>query len=157
MSNRIESYPNIERLRMILNEIAFHQIHQLWVDKKIPQYSLIILERWAEIYPNTIKALGMSELMTLALPQAEMELEILESKEAEQQRIQGITDMEILAEAQINLNHFIAVKPQIYSPLFQEMMNQDKKQTQEETINNQYWGLQQEMMDLKEEASNLKN
>lgn len=96
MSNRMENYPNIEKLEMALNELAFHQVHQAWIDKKIPQYSLIILERWAELYPNTIKNLGMSELMTLALPQAQMELQILESKEAEEMREQGLTDMEIL-------------------------------------------------------------
>ena len=89
MSNRIENYPNIEKLQTILNELAFHQIHQAWIDKKIPQYSLIILERWAEFYPNTIKNLGMSDLMTLALPQAQMELEILESVEADKKREQG--------------------------------------------------------------------
>ncbi|ECL3104877.1 hypothetical protein FST99_09590, partial [Campylobacter coli] len=70
-------------------------------------------------------------------------------------RDQGLTDMEILAEEQINLNQYIAIEPQIYSPLFQEMMMKDKEQIQEETINNQYWKLQQEMMDMKEEASNL--
>lgn len=155
MSNKIENYPNIEKLQIILNELAFHQIHQAWIDKKIPQYSLIILERWAEFYPNTIKNLGMSDLMTLALPQAQMELAILESKEANKKRDQGLTDMEILAEEQINLNQYIAIEPQIYSPLFQEMMMKDKEQIQEETINNQYWKLQQEMMDMKEEASNL--
>ncbi|ECR2110794.1 hypothetical protein F0N91_02390 [Campylobacter jejuni] len=155
MSNRIENYPNIEKLQIILNELAFHQIHQAWIDKKIPQYSLIILERWAEFYPNTIKNLGMSDLMTLALPQAQMELAILESKEANKKRDQGLTDMEILAEEQINLNQYIVIEPQIYSPLFQEMMMKDKEQVQEETINNQYWKLQQEMMDMKEEASNL--
>ncbi|ECL3104885.1 hypothetical protein FST99_09125, partial [Campylobacter coli] len=74
MSNRMESYPNMEILQKSLNELAFHQIHQAWIDKKIPQYSLIILERWAEFYPNTIKNLGMSDLMTLALPQTQMEL-----------------------------------------------------------------------------------
>ncbi|EAJ5287642.1 hypothetical protein HRB47_000908 [Campylobacter upsaliensis] len=155
MSNRMENYPNIEKLQMALNELAFHQVHQAWIDKKIPQYSLIILERWAELYPNTIKNLGMSELMTLALPQAQMELQILESKEAEEMREQGLTDMEILTQTQINLNQFIAIEPQIYSPLFQEMMMRDKEQMQEETINNQYWNLQQEMMTLKEEISNL--
>ncbi|EES89248.1 hypothetical protein HCMG_00206 [Helicobacter canadensis MIT 98-5491] len=155
MSNRIENYPNIEKLQTILNELVFHQIHQAWIDKKIPQYSLIILERWAEIYPNTIKNLGMSDLMTLALPQAQMELEILESVEADKKREQGLTDREILAEEQINLNQYIAIEPQIYSPLFQEMMMKDKEQIQEETINDQYWKLQQEMMDMKEEVSNL--
>ncbi|EAL1486577.1 hypothetical protein AAH53_003015 [Campylobacter upsaliensis] len=155
MSNRMENYPNIEKLQMALNELAFHQIHQAWIDKKIPQYSLIILERWAELYPNTIKNLGMSELMTLALPQAQMELQILESKEAEEMREQGLTDMEILTQTQINLNQFIAIEPQIYSPLFQEMMMRDKEEMQEVTINNQYWNLQQEMMTLKEEVSNL--
>ncbi|WP_251825394.1 hypothetical protein [Campylobacter jejuni] len=156
MSNKIENYPNIEKLQTILNELAFHQIHQAWIDKKIPQYSLIILERWAEFYPNTIKNLGMSDLMTLALPQTQMELAILESKEADKKREQGLTDMEILAEEQINLNQYIAIEPQIYSPLFQEMMMKDKEQMlQEATINNQYWKLQQEMMDMKEEASNL--
>ncbi|EAH9284618.1 hypothetical protein EYU43_08155 [Campylobacter upsaliensis] len=155
MSNRMENYPNIEKLQMALNELAFHQVHQAWIDKKIPQYSLIILERWAELYPNTIKNLGMSELMALALPQAQMELQILESKEAEEMREQGLTDMEILTQTQINLNQFIAIEPQIYSPLFQEMMMRDKEQMQEETINNQYWNLQQEMMTLKEEVSNL--
>ena len=155
MSNRIENYPNIEKLQTILNELAFHQIHQAWIDKKIPQHSLIILERWAEFYPNTIKNLGMSDLMTLALPQAQMELEILESKEADKKREQGLTDMEILAEEQINLNQYIAIEPQIYSPLFQEMMMKDKEQTQEETINDQYWKLQQEMMDMREKILNL--
>ncbi|EAI5491972.1 hypothetical protein BXQ05_09315, partial [Campylobacter coli] len=112
MSNKIENYPNIEKLQTILNELAFHQIHQAWIDKKIPQYSLIILERWAEFYPNTIKNLGMSDLMILALPQTQMELAILESKEADKKREQGLTDMEILAEEQINLNQYIAIEPQ---------------------------------------------
>lgn len=155
MSNKIENYPNIEKLQTILNELAFHQIHQAWIDKKIPQYSLIILERWAEFYPNTIKNLGMSDLMTLALPQAQMELEILESVEADKKREQGLTDMEILAEEQINLNQYIAIEAQIYSPLFQEMMMKDKEQTQEETINDQYWKLKQELMDMREKILNL--
>ncbi|BEJ86600.1 hypothetical protein B10525_17330 (plasmid) [Campylobacter jejuni] len=34
MSNKIENYPNIEKLQTILNELAFHQIHQAWIDKK---------------------------------------------------------------------------------------------------------------------------
>ncbi|EAK5935645.1 hypothetical protein BSJ75_09205 [Campylobacter coli] len=55
MSNKIENYPNIEKLQTILNELAFHQIHQAWIDKKIPQYSLIILERWAEFYNDLEK------------------------------------------------------------------------------------------------------
>ena len=155
MSNKIENYPNIEKLQTILNELAFHQIHQAWIDKKILQYSLIILERWAEFYPNTIKNLGMSDLMTLALPQAQMELEILESVEADKKREQGLTDMEILAEEQINLNQYKALEHQIYSPLFQEMMMKDKEQTQEETINDQYWKLKQELMDMREKILNL--
>lgn len=97
----------------------------------------------------------MSDLMTLALPQAQMELEILESKEADKKREQGLTDMEILAEEQINLNQYIAIEPQIYSPLFQEMMMKDKEQTQEETINDQYWKLKQELMDMREKILNL--
>lgn len=93
--------------------------------------------------------------MTLALPQAQMELEILESVEADKKREQGLTDMEILAEEQINLNQYIAIEPQIYSPLFQEMMMKDKEQTQEETINDQYWKLKQELMDMREKILNL--
>lgn len=93
--------------------------------------------------------------MTLALPQAQMELEILQSKEADKKRDQGLTDMEILIQEEINLNHYIAIEPQIYSPLFQEMMMRDKEQNQDKTINDQYWELQQEMMHIKEEISNL--
>ncbi len=94
-------------------------------------------------------------LMTLALPQTQMELAILESEEANKKREQGLTDMEILAEEQINLIQYIAIEPQIYSPLFQEMMMKDKQQMQEVTINDQYWKLQQEMENMKEEISSL--
>lgn len=149
LSEHREVTDNIERTSISSNTPSVDR------QRKIPQYSLIILERWAEFYPNTIKNLGMSDLMTLALPQTQMELAVLESKEADKKREQGLTDMEILAEEQINLNQYIAIEPQIYSPLFQEMMMKDKEQIQEETINNQYWKLQQEMMDMKEEASNL--
>ncbi|EAK4337815.1 hypothetical protein CN055_09110 [Campylobacter coli] len=135
MSNKIENYPNIEKLQTILNELAFHQIHQAWIDKKIPQYSLIILERWAEFYPNTIKNLGMSDLMTLALPQTQMELAILESKEADKKREQGLTDMEILAEEQINLNQYIAIEPQIYNDLEKfTQLNKNKIENLEKEI-----------------------
>lgn len=80
----------------------------------------------------------------------------LGEQRSRQEERTGLTDMEILAEEQINLNQYIAIEPQIYSPLFQEMMMKDKEQMlQEATINNQYWKLQQEMMDMKEEASNL--
>ncbi|MFY4690120.1 hypothetical protein ACOTVD_03325 [Campylobacter jejuni] len=73
------NYPNIKRLESILNETSFHQIYNLWINKQISHYALKILERWAENYPNTIKTLGMSDLMTLVLPQEKMEIEILSS------------------------------------------------------------------------------
>lgn len=130
MSNRIEIYPNWEKLKLALNEIAYHTIFQAWIDKKIPQYSLAILERWADIYPNTIKALNPSSLMALALPQVEMELEALESKEADKMREEGIGDMEILQMAEINPVYFIAVEPKTHSPLFREMMELDIQETQ---------------------------
>ncbi|EHK1568238.1 hypothetical protein KCJ24_001395 [Campylobacter jejuni] len=147
------NYPNTKRLESILNKTSFHQIYDLWINKKISHYALKILERWAENYPNTIKTLGMSDLMTLVLPQEKMEIEILSSANSKKQIENGLTTVEILQEAEIDLNYYIKTNPQLYSPLFQETMQQDKVQKLEESINDDYWKLQTQIMDLQHDIT----
>lgn len=121
--------------------------------KALIHYALKILERWAENYPNTIKTLEMSDLMTLVLPQEKMEIEILSSINSKKQIENGLTAMEILQESEIDLNYYIKTNPQLYSPLFQETMQQDKAQKLEENINDDYWKLQTQIMDLQHEIT----
>lgn len=50
---------------------------------------------------------------------------------------------------------YIKTNPQLYSPLFQETMQEDKVQKLEKNINDDYWKLHTQIMDLQYEIKDL--
>lgn len=116
---------NLNNLEPRLNKAAFQILTQWWIDKKIDSQELKVIGRWALDYPKTMEALDASELHTLALPQAEMELEILQSKEAKDKLAQGLTEMEIMREAEIDLEFYLIKAPKLSNPKFHQALEKD--------------------------------
>ena len=122
---------NLNNLEPRLNKAAFQILTQWWIDKKIDSQELKVIGRWALDYPKTMEALDASELHTLALPQAEMELEILQSKEAKDKLAQGLTEMEIMREAEIDLEFYLIKAPKLSNPKFHQALEKDLRYEEE--------------------------
>jgi len=122
---------NLNNLEPRLNKAAFQMLTQWWIDKKIDSQELKVIGRWALDYPKTMEALDASELHTLALPQAEMELEILQSKEAKDKLAQGLTEMEIMREAEIDLEFYLIKAPKLSNPKFRQALEEDLRYEEE--------------------------
>ncbi len=68
-------------------------------------YAFLIMDRWAHYFPQTMKTKEKGTIMSLieaVIEQTKMETKALDRMEAQIKRAQGVSDMELLKEAQIN-------------------------------------------------------
>ncbi|MGL2721360.1 helicase [Helicobacter pylori] len=72
---------------------------------RLDAYAFLIMDRWAHYFPQTMKTKDQRTIMSLieaVTEQTKMETEALDRMEAQIKRAQGVSDMELLKEAQIN-------------------------------------------------------
>ncbi|MGN8424366.1 helicase [Helicobacter pylori] len=72
---------------------------------RLDAYAFLIMDRWDHYFPQTMKTKDQRTIMSLikaVIEQTKMETETLDRMEAQIKRAQGVSDMELLKEAQIN-------------------------------------------------------
>ncbi|WP_332246743.1 helicase [Helicobacter pylori] len=72
---------------------------------RLDAYAFLIMDRWAHYFPQTMKTKDQRTIMSLikaVIEQTKMETKALDRMEAQIKRAQGVSDMELLKEAQIN-------------------------------------------------------
>ncbi|GAA8106247.1 hypothetical protein HpBT101_13120 [Helicobacter pylori] len=72
---------------------------------RLDAYAFLIMDRWAHYFPQTMKTKEKGTIMSLieaVIEQTKMETKALDRMEAQIKRAQGVSDMELLKEAQIN-------------------------------------------------------
>lgn len=72
---------------------------------RLDAYAFLIMDRWAHYFPQTMKTKEKETIMSLieaVIEQTKMETKALDRMEAQIKRAQGVSDMELLKEAQIN-------------------------------------------------------
>ncbi len=72
---------------------------------RLDAYAFLIMDRWAHYFPQTMKTKEKATIMSLieaVIEQTKMETKALDRMEAQIKRAQGVSDMELLKEAQIN-------------------------------------------------------
>ncbi|WP_033593923.1 hypothetical protein [Helicobacter pylori] len=72
---------------------------------RLDAYAFLIMDRWAHYFPQTMKTKDHRTIVSLiraVIEQTKMETEALDRMEAQIKRAQGVSDMELLKEAQIN-------------------------------------------------------
>ncbi|GAA8260435.1 hypothetical protein HpBT159_00860 [Helicobacter pylori] len=72
---------------------------------RLDAYAFLIMDRWAHYFPQTMKTKDHRTIMSLieaVIEQTKMETKALDRMEAQIKRAQGVSDMELLKEAQIN-------------------------------------------------------
>ncbi|GAA8785518.1 hypothetical protein BTM142_07950 [Helicobacter pylori] len=72
---------------------------------RLDAYAFLIMDRWAYYFPQTMKTKEKGTIMSLieaVIEQTKMETKALDRMEAQIKRAQGVSDMELLKEAQIN-------------------------------------------------------
>ncbi|GAA8820538.1 hypothetical protein VN1330_00040 [Helicobacter pylori] len=72
---------------------------------RLDAYAFLIMDRWAHYFPQTMKTKEKATIMSLieaVIEQTKMETKALDRMEVQIKRAQGVSDMELLKEAQIN-------------------------------------------------------
>ncbi|MFP6240529.1 helicase [Helicobacter pylori] len=72
---------------------------------RLDAYAFLIMDRWAHYFPQTMKTKDhrtIGSLIKAVIEQTKMETKALDKMEAQIKRVQGVSDMELLKEAQIN-------------------------------------------------------
>ncbi|GAA7728184.1 hypothetical protein JP0163_06020 [Helicobacter pylori] len=72
---------------------------------RLDAYAFLIMDRWVHYFPQTMKTKEKGTIMSLikaVIEQTKMETKALDRMEAQIKRAQGVSDMELLKEAQIN-------------------------------------------------------
>ncbi|WP_340638629.1 helicase [Helicobacter pylori] len=77
---------------------------------RLDAYAFLIMDRWAHYFPQTMKTKDHRTIMSLiraVIEQTKMETEALDRMGAQIKRAQGVSDMELLQEAQINQYYYL--------------------------------------------------
>ncbi|GAA7174350.1 hypothetical protein HpCK101_23730 [Helicobacter pylori] len=72
---------------------------------RLDAYAFLIMDRWAHYFPQTMKTKDQRTIMSLikaVIEQTKMETKALDRMESQIKRAQGVSDIELLKEAQIN-------------------------------------------------------
>ncbi|MFP6277216.1 helicase [Helicobacter pylori] len=72
---------------------------------RLDAYAFLIMDRWAHYFPQTMKTKNQRTIMSLikaVIEQTKMETKALDRMGVQIKRAQGVSDMELLQEAQIN-------------------------------------------------------
>ncbi|EMG99404.1 hypothetical protein HMPREF1402_00554, partial [Helicobacter pylori GAM121Aii] len=77
---------------------------------RLDAYAFLIMDRWAHYFPQTMKTKDHRTIMSLikaVIEQTKMETEALDRMGAQIKRAQGVSDLELLKEAQINQYYYL--------------------------------------------------
>ncbi|MGN8410517.1 helicase [Helicobacter pylori] len=77
---------------------------------RLDAYAFLIMDRWAHYFPQTMKTKDhrtITSLIKAVIEQTKMETEALDRMGAQIKRAQGVSDMELLQEAQINQYYYL--------------------------------------------------
>ncbi|WP_340622530.1 helicase [Helicobacter pylori] len=77
---------------------------------RLDAYAFLIMDRWAHYFPQTMKTKDHRTIMSLikaVIEQTKMETEALDKMGAQIKRAQGVSDLELLQEAQINQYYYL--------------------------------------------------
>ncbi|CCB80690.1 hypothetical protein [Helicobacter bizzozeronii] len=109
------------------NPARWKQLMWLYDYEKLEGYEFLVLDRWREWFPNMVYHLHLDILFPIMCSQMKMELAILDTTQAQIQRAEGITDLEQLQQAQINLYYYLIVAPPKIGKNYNECLEKDKK------------------------------
>nr|WP_080317471.1 helicase [Helicobacter pylori] len=77
---------------------------------RLDAYAFLIMDRWAHYFPQTMKTKEKRTIISLikaVIEQTKMETKALDRMGAQIKRAQGVSDMELLKEAQINQYYYL--------------------------------------------------
>ncbi|MGL2790798.1 helicase [Helicobacter pylori] len=77
---------------------------------RLDAYAFLIMDRWAHYFPQTMKTKDhrtITSLIKAVIEQTKMETEALDRMGAQIKRAQGVSDMELLQETQINQYYYL--------------------------------------------------
>ncbi|WP_425251229.1 helicase [Helicobacter pylori] len=77
---------------------------------RLDAYAFLIMDRWAHYFPQTMKTKDhrtITSLIKAVIEQTKMETEALDRMGAQIKRAQGVSDLELLQEAQINQYYYL--------------------------------------------------
>ncbi|GAA8138123.1 hypothetical protein HpBT115_09340 [Helicobacter pylori] len=99
---------------------------------RLDAYAFLIMDRWAHYFPQTMKTKEKGTIMSLieaVIEQTKMETKALDRMEAQIKRAQGVSDMELLKEAQINQYYHLLKADYIMQDLAHQMDLETLKKT----------------------------
>nr|WP_240445392.1 helicase [Helicobacter pylori] len=99
---------------------------------RLDAYAFLIMDRWAHYFPQTMKTKEKGAIMSLidaVIKQTKMETKALDRMEAQIKRAQGVSDMELLREAQINQYYYLLKADYIMQDLAHQMDLETLKKT----------------------------
>ncbi|EJB74644.1 hypothetical protein HPHPA26_1197 [Helicobacter pylori Hp A-26] len=99
---------------------------------RLDAYAFLIMDRWAHYFPQTMKTKDhrtIGSLIKAVIEQTKMETKALDRMEAQIKRAQGVSDMELLKEAQINQYHHLLKADHILQDLAHQMDLETLKKT----------------------------
>ncbi len=99
---------------------------------RLDAYAFLIMDRWAHYFPQTMKTKDHRTIMSLiqaVIEQTKMETEALDRMGAQIKRAQGVSDMELLQEAQINQYYHLLKADYILQDLAHQMDLETLKKT----------------------------
>ncbi|MGL2504740.1 helicase [Helicobacter pylori] len=99
---------------------------------RLDAYAFLIMDRWAHYFPQTMKTKDHRTIMSLidaVIKQTKMETKALDRMGAQIKRAQGVSDMELLQEAQINQYYYLLKADYIMQDLAHQMDLETLKKT----------------------------
>ncbi|GAA7754618.1 hypothetical protein HpCOL17_09870 [Helicobacter pylori] len=99
---------------------------------RLDAYAFLIMDRWAHYFPQTMKTKDHRTIMSLikaVIEQTKMETEALDRMGAQIKRAQGVSDLELLKEAQINQYYYLLKADYIMQDLAHQMDLETLKKT----------------------------
>ncbi|MGL2803768.1 helicase [Helicobacter pylori] len=91
---------------------------------RLDAYAFLIMDRWAHYFPQTMKTKDhrtITSLIKAVIEQTKMETEALDRMGAQIKRAQGVSDLELLQEAQINQYYHLLKADYIMQDLAHQM------------------------------------
>lgn len=99
---------------------------------RLDAYAFLIMDRWAHYFPQTMKTKEKGTIMGLikaVIEQTKMETKALDRMGAQIKRAQGVSDLELLQEAQINQYYHLLKADYIMQDLAHQMDLETLKKT----------------------------
>ncbi|MGL2707538.1 helicase [Helicobacter pylori] len=99
---------------------------------RLDAYAFLIMDRWAHYFPQTMKTKDhrtITSLIKAVIEQTKMETEALDRMGVQIKRAQGVSDMELLQEAQINQYYYLLKADHIMQDSVHQMDLETLKKT----------------------------